>query len=69
MVGRRTPERHVAGTNIARRPEKNNPFIGRDSRAKAAWVDGTVARTKHCRVILGIDGSQSPVDKEREKAA
>ena len=35
----------------------------------AAWVDGAMARTKHRRVILDMDSSESPVYGDREGTA
>jgi len=72
VVGRRALERQAASTNILSRfetevlvTEENLRGLGQ---MNAEWVDHTMARTQHRRIILDMDRSESPAHGEQEGA-
>ncbi|HLE80516.1 MAG TPA: IS1380 family transposase [Dehalococcoidia bacterium] len=73
VVGRRALERQAASTNTLGRFETEVLVSGENLRGlrrlNAAWVDRAMARTRHQRVILDMDSSESPVHGEQEGAA
>jgi hypothetical protein len=73
VVGRRALEKQAASTNTLSRFE-TEVLVTRENlrgleQLNAAWVDGAMAHTKHRRIILDMDSSESPVYGEQEGAA
>jgi hypothetical protein len=73
VVGRRALEKQAASTNTLSRfetevlvTEKNLRGLGQ---LNAEWVEHAMARTRHRRIILDMDSSESPVYGEQEGAA
>jgi len=73
VVGHRALEKQAASTNTLSRfetevlaTEGNLKGMGQ---LNAAWVDRAMMRTRHQRVILDMDSSESPVYGEQEGAA
>ena len=73
VVGRRALEKQAASTNTLSRfetevlvTEKNLKGLGQ---LNHEWVDRAMARTRHQRIILDMDSSESPVYGEQEGAA
>jgi hypothetical protein len=73
VVGRRALEKQAAGTSVLNRfetevlvTEENIRGLGQ---LNAEWVSQVMMRTKHKRVILDMDSSESPVYGEQEGAA
>jgi hypothetical protein len=73
VVGRRALERQAASTNTLSRFETEVLVTEKNLRGleqlNAEWVDKAMARTKHRRIILDMDSSESPVYGEQEGAA
>ena len=73
VVGRRALEKQAASTNTLSRFETEVLATRENLRGldqlNAQWVDRAVARTKHRRIILDMDSSESPVYGEQEGAA
>jgi len=73
VVGRRALEKQAAGTNTLSRFETEVLVTEQNLKGleqmNAGWVDKAVARTKHRRIILDMDSSESPVYGEQEGAA
>ena len=72
IVGSRGPERRAASTNTMSRFEAEVLTRGANPEGlvhlNAHWVDQAMARTRHRRVILDMDSSESPVHGEKEGA-
>ena len=73
VVGRRALEKQAASTNTLSRfetevlvTEENLKGLGQ---LNEEWVDRAMAHTKHQRIILDMDSSESPVYGEQEGAA
>jgi hypothetical protein len=73
VVGRRALEKQAASTNTLSRfetevlvTEKNLRGLGQ---LNAEWIEHAIARTRHRRIILDMDSSESPVYGEQEGAA
>ena len=73
VVGRRALEKQAASTNTLSRfdtevlvTEGNLKGL---NQLNAGWVDQAMMRTRHQRIILDIDSSESPVYGEQEGAA
>ena len=71
-MGRRALEKQAASTNTLSRFE-TEVLVTRENlrgleQLNAAWVDGAMAHTKHRRIILDMDSSESPVYGEQEGA-
>jgi len=73
VVGRRALEKQAASTNTLSRfetevlvTEKNLRGLGQ---LNAEWIENAMARTRHRRIILDMDSSESPVYGEQEGAA
>jgi len=73
VVGRRAMEKQAASTNTLSRfetevlvTEENLRGLGQ---MNAEWIDHAMARTRHRRIILDMDSSESPVYGEQEGAA
>ena len=69
VVGRRALEKQAASTNTLSRFE-TEVLITEDNRKglehlNATWVDRAMTRTRHQRVILDMDSSESPVYGEQ----
>ena len=73
VVGRRALERQAASTNTLSRFETEvlvtEENIRGMERLNAEWVDRAMTRTKHRRIILDMDSSESPVYGDQEGAA
>ena len=73
VVGRRALEKQAASTNTLGRFETAVLITEQNlqglKRLNAAWVDRAMDRTRHQRVILDLDSSESPVYGEQEGAA
>ncbi len=73
VVSRRAMEKQAASSNTLSRFETEILVTGKNLRGleqlNAQWVDQTMARTPHQRVILDMDSSESPVYGEQEGAA
>jgi len=73
VVGRRALEKQAASTNTVSRFETEVLVTDQNLKGleqmNAGWVDKAVARTKHRRIILDMDSSESPVYGEQEGAA
>jgi len=73
VVGRRALEKRAASTNTLSRFE-TDVLITRENekgleQMNAAWVDRAMTRTRHQRIILDLDSSESPLHGEQEGAA
>src|SRR3990172_3550473 len=73
VVGRRALEKQAASTNTVSRFE-TDVLVSEENqkgleKLNAAWVDRAMMRTRHQRVILDMDRSESPVYGEQEGAA
>jgi len=73
VVGRRALEKQAASTNTLSRFE-TEVLVTEDNlrgleQLNAEWVDHATARTRHQRIILDMDSSESPVYGEQEGAA
>jgi hypothetical protein len=73
VTGRRALEKQAASTNTLSRfetevltTEENQKGL---KQLNAAWVDRAMMRTRHQRIILDMDSSESPVYGEQEGAA
>jgi len=73
VVGRRALEKQAASTNTLSRFETEVLVTKENQKGleqlNAAWVDRAMMRTRHQRVILDMDSSESPVYGEQEGAA
>jgi len=73
VVGRRALERQAASTNTLNRFETEVLVTGENLRRlrqlNAEWVDRAMMRTRHRRIIVDMDSSESPVYGEQEGAA
>ena len=73
VVGRRALEKQAASTNTLSRFETEVLVTEENQKGleqlNAAWVDRAMMRTRHQRVILDMDSSESPVYGEQEGAA
>jgi len=73
VVGRRALAKQAASTNTLSRFETEVLVTEENlrglERLNAAWVDRAMTRTRHQRVILDMDSSESPVYGEQEGAA
>jgi len=73
VVGRRALEKQAASTNTLSRFETEVLVTGENLRGlrqlNAEWIGRAMTRTKHRRVILDMDSSESPVYGEQEGAA
>jgi len=73
VVGRRAMERQAASTNTVSRFE-TEVLVTEDNlrglgQLNAEWIDHAMARTRHRRIILDMDSSESPVYGKQEGAA
>ena len=73
VVGRRALEKQAASTNTLSRFE-TEVLVTEDNlrglgQLNAKWVDHAMAQTRHQRIILDMDSSESPVYGEQEGAA
>ena len=72
VVGRRALEKQAASTNTLSRFETEVLVTGENLRGlgqlNSEWVDQAMARTRHRRIILDMDSSESPVYGEQEGA-
>jgi len=73
VVGRRALEKQAAGTNTVSRFE-TDVLISEENlwglrQLNAGWVDQAVVRSRHQRIILDMDSSESPLYGEQEGAA
>jgi len=73
VVGRRMLEKQAASTNTLSRFETEVPATDENLRGleqlTTHWVSQAMARTRHRRIILDMDSSESPVYGEHEGAA
>ena len=73
VVGRRALEKQAASTNTLSRFETEVLITEENQKGleqlNAAWVDHAMMRTRHQRIILDMDSSESPVYGEQEGAA
>jgi hypothetical protein len=73
VVGRRALEKQAASSSALSRFETEllvtERNLGGLEGLNAAWVEGAMARTRHRRIILDMDSSESPVHGEQEGAA
>jgi len=73
VVGRRALETQAASTNTVNRFETDVLISEENLRGlrqlNAGWVDQAVVRTRHQRIILDMDSSESPLYGEQEGAA
>ena len=76
VVGRRALEKQAASTNTLSRfetevlvTEENLKGLNQSFRRRTEWVDQAMMRTRHQRIILDMDSSESPVYGEQEGAA
>jgi hypothetical protein len=72
VVGRRALEKQAASTNTLSRFE-TEVLVTEDNlrglgQLNAEWVDHAMARTRHRRIILDMDSSESPVHGKQEGA-
>ena len=72
VVGRRALEKQAASTNTLSRLE-TEVLVTEDNlrglgQLNAEWVDHAMARTRHRRIILDMDSSESPVHGKQEGA-
>ena len=73
VVGRRALEKQAASTNTLGRFE-TEVLVTEDNlrglgQMNAEWIDHAMARTRHRRIILDMDSSESPVYGEQEGTA
>ena len=75
-MGRRALEKQAASTNTLSRfetevlvTEENQKGLEQSFRRRTEWVDQAMMRTRHQRIILDMDSSESPVYGEQEGAA
>jgi hypothetical protein len=72
VVGRRALDKQAASTNTLSRFETEVLVTEENLRGlrqlNAKWVDHAMARTRHRRIILDMDSSESPVYGEQEGA-
>ena len=73
VVGRRALEKQAAGTNTMSRFETEVLITAENQKGleqlNAEWVERVMTRTRHHRIILDMDSSESPVYGEQEGAA
>ena len=73
VVGRRALEKQAASTNTVSRFETDVLVTEENQKGleqlNAEWVDRAMMRTRHQRIILDMDSSESPVYGEQEGAA
>jgi len=73
VVGRRAMEKQAAGTNTMSRFETEVLITDENQKGleqlNAEWVERAMIRTRHHRIILDMDSSESPVYGEQEGAA
>jgi len=73
VVGRRAMEKQAAGTNTMSRFETEVLITAENQKGleqlNAEWVERAMMRTRHHRIILDMDSSESPVYGEQEGAA
>lgn len=73
VVGRRALEKQAASTNTLSWFETEVLITEENQKGleqmNAAWVDRAMMRTRHQRIILDMDSSESPVYGEQEGAA
>ena len=73
VVGRRALEKQAASTNTVNRFETEVLVSEENLRGlrqlNAGWVDQAIVHTRHQRIILDIDSSDSPLYGEQEGAA
>jgi len=73
VVGRRALEKQAASTNTLSRFETEVLVTEENlkglNQLNAEWVDQAMMRTRHRRIILDMDSSESPVYGEQEGAA
>ena len=76
VVGRRALEKQAASTNTLSRfetevlvTEENLKGLNQSFRRRTEWVDQAMMRTRHQRIILDMDSSESPVYGEQEGAS
>jgi len=73
VVGRRALEKQAASTNTLSRFETEVLVTEENlkglNQLNAEWVDQAMMRTRHQRIILDMDSSESPVYGEQEGAA
>jgi len=73
VVGRRALEKQAASTNTLGRFETDVLITVENEKGleqmNAAWVDRAMTRTRHQRIILDLDSSESPLYGEQEGAA
>ena len=73
VVGRRALEKQAAGTNTMSRFETEVLITAENQKGleqlNAEWVERAMTRTRHHRIILDMDSSESPVYGEQEGAA
>ena len=73
VVGRRALEKQAASTNTLSRFETEVLITAENQKGleqlNAEWVDRAMTRTRHHRIILDMDSSESPVYGEQEGAA
>jgi len=72
VVGRRALEKQAASSNTLSRFE-TEVLVTEDNlrglgQLNAEWIDHAMARTRHRRIILDMDSSESPVHGEQEGA-
>ena len=65
VVGRRALEKQAAGTNTMSRFETEVLITAENQKGleqlNAEWVERAMTRTRHHRIILDMDSSESPV--------
>jgi len=73
VVGRRAMEKQAASTNTLSRFETEVLVTEENlkglNQLNAEWIDRAMMRTRHQRIILDMDSSESPVYGEQEGAA
>ncbi len=73
VVGDRALEKQAASTNTLSRFETEVLVTRKNLRGlrllNSKWVDRTIARTRHKRIILGMDSSKNPVCGDQEEAS
>jgi len=73
VVGRQALEKQAAGTNTMSRFETEVLITAENQKGleqlNAEWVERAMTRTRHHRIILDMDSSESPVYGEQEGAA
>ncbi len=73
VVGRQALEKQAASTNTLSRFETEVLVTGENlgglEQLNGEWVDRAMMRTRHQRIILDMDSSESPVYGEQEGAA